>query len=181
MTETAKKRGPGRQKGDKNKPKTLFATPAEHISTGGRPSVYSDKLVTELCNRMIEGNSLRRVCMADDMPSMSTVLRWLADEEKKFFQSQYARAKEIQAEAMAEDILSISDDGTNDTYVDDNGNVKTDHDVIARSRLRVDTRKWLMSKMAPKRYADKVQQELSGPDGVPLEFTAITRRIVKAK
>ena len=57
---------------------------------------------------------------------------------------------------MAEEILAIADDGINDTYVDDDGRPRVDNDVIQRSRLRVDTRKWLMSKMAPKRFGDKV-------------------------
>lgn len=181
MTEAAKpKRGPGRQKGDKNKPKVLFATPVDPANTGGRPEIYSDELGTELCNRLIGGKSLRKICEMDDMPSISTVLRWLVDDSKAGFQKQYARAREAQAEALFEEIFSIADDGTNDKYVDDQGNVKVDHDVIARSRLRVDTRRWAMSKMAPKRYADKVQQELTGADGGPLEFTQVTRRIVRA-
>jgi hypothetical protein len=69
---------------------------------------------------------------------------------------------------MAEEILEIADDGTNDTYKDDNGNERTDQEVIGRSRLRVDARKWLLAKMLPKKYGDKIQQEVSGPDGEPL-------------
>lgn len=180
MTETAKKRGPGRQKGDKNKPKTLFAKPVDQDGLRGRPEIYSDELGNELCNRLIAGKSLRKICEMDDMPSIGTVLRWLVDDSKATFQKQYARAREAQAEALFEEIFSIADDGTNDKYIDEDGNVKVDHDVIARSRLRVDTRRWAMSKMAPKRYADKVQQEVTGADGGPLEFTQITRRIVRA-
>jgi hypothetical protein len=182
MTEAAKPKKPssGRIKGSKNKPKVLFAKPAEPQGFG-RPEIYSDELATELCNRLIAGKSLKKICEMVDMPSCTTVLRWLVDETKLDFQRQYARAREAQAEALFEEIFSIADDGTNDKYVDDQGNVKVDHDVIARSRLRVDTRRWAMSKMAPKRYADKIQQEVTGADGGPLEFTAITRRIVKAK
>lgn len=179
MTEAAKPKG-GRIRGSKNKPKVLFATPVDPANTGGRPEIYSDELGTELCNRLISGKSLKKICEMDDMPSCTTVLRWLVDETKADFQRQYARAREAQAEALFEEIFSIADDGTNDKYIDENGNVKVDHDVIARSRLRVDTRRWAMSKMAPKRYADKVQQEVTGADGGPLEFTQITRRIVRA-
>lgn len=57
-------------------------------------------------------------------------------------------------DAMADEILVIADDGTGDSWTDDDGVVRTNHDVIARSKLRVDTRKWLMSKLAPKKYGD---------------------------
>jgi hypothetical protein len=63
---------------------------------------------------------------------------------------------QARTEAMAHEIEQIADDGSRDTYEDAEGNVKVDHDVIARSRLRVDTRKWLMSKLQPKKYGDKL-------------------------
>lgn len=99
------------------------------------------------------------------MPDVSTVIRWLADDERAEFCAQYARAREDRADLLAEEILQIADDGRNDTQVDEDGNVFVDHDVIARSRLRVDARKWLASKMAPKKYGDKLQTELTGANG----------------
>ena len=80
----------------------------------------------------------------------------------------YARARDSGWKAIADECLSISDDGSNDTYTDEDGRTKTDHDVIARSRLRVDTRKWLLSKMLPKVYGDRTALEVAGPDGGPL-------------
>lgn len=87
------------------------------------------------------------------------------------FAQQYARAREDLLEHWAEDILEISDDGRRD-YVgsdDDEDGPRVDHDHIARSRLRVDSRKWLLSKLAPKKYGERVTAELSGPDGAPIE------------
>ncbi|WP_179283255.1 terminase small subunit-like protein [Bordetella genomosp. 9] len=121
----------------------------------GRPSSYTDETAALICARLAEGESLRTICKAEDLPSMTTVMRWLADNA--VFREQYARAREAQADKLAEEILSIADDGLNDTYVDDEGNKRTDHDVVARSRLRVDARKWLASKMAPKKYGDKIE------------------------
>lgn len=63
---------------------------------------------------------------------------------------------------MFEDMLEIADDGTRDTYVDAEGNERTDQDVIARSRLRVDTRKWMLARMAPKKYGERITQEHTG-------------------
>lgn len=88
------------------------------------------------------------------MPGKRTVFRWLSGNPE--FRHQYAQARESQAEAIADEILEISDDGTNDTQVDENGFERVNHDHIARSKLRVDSRKWLLSKLAPKKYGDQL-------------------------
>ena len=139
----------------------------------GRPSDYSPELAVLICTRMGEGESLRSICRDDAMPSLSTVFRWLAADKE--FQDQYARAMDARATLLAEEILEIADDGRNDTYRDEDGHEAVNHDVIARSRLRVDSRKWLAARMAPKKYGDKVSQEISGPDGgaVKSEITKI--------
>lgn len=140
----------------------------------GRPSGYSQEIADVICQRIADGESLRAICRDENMPAMSSVFRWLADDANSGFREQYAHAREVQAESMAEEILEIADDGTSDTYKDDNGNERTDQEVIGRSRLRVDARKWLLSKMLPKKYGDRIQQEVSGADGGPL-VVEITR------
>lgn len=128
----------------------------------GRPSDYSDAKALEICRRLSEGESLRSICRDETMPDKTTVLRWLSLHAD--FRTQYAHAREMQTEFWAEEILDIADDGSNDTYVDEKGNERVDHDVVNRSKLRVDTRKWLMSKLAPKKYGDKI--ELGGSVGI---------------
>lgn len=135
---------------------------------GGRPSKYTEKLAGEICELIASGMSLREICRTrDDIPAMSTVFKWLSENSK--FSEQYTRAREVMAETMADEILEIADDGTNDWVerADKNGEVRVvaDADHISRSRLRVDSRKWLLSKMMPKKYGDKVSTEVSGPDG----------------
>lgn len=104
------------------------------------------------------------------MPSKSTVMRWLASHQE--FRDQYAGAREAQADYYAEEIIEISDDGSNDWMdrkLSDGSTEEVENkDVLARSRLRVDTRKWLMARMAPKKYGDKITQEVTGADGAPL-------------
>jgi hypothetical protein len=134
--------------------------------TVGRPSIFTPEIAAAICDEIAAGRSLRTICDREDMPAKSTVFLWLS--KNKDFLDQYVRAREAQADAMAEEILDIADDGTNDTYQDEHGNVRTDQEVIGRSRLRVDTRKWLMSKLAPKKYGEKITQEHSGVDGGPL-------------
>jgi hypothetical protein len=114
------------------------------------------------------------------MPARSTVYLWLATHND--FSDQYARAMEARTDAMAEEIIEIADDGRNDTYADDDGHEMTNHDVIARSRLRVDAHKWLMPKMAPKKYGDRVTQVQAGdPENPVRTVTRIERVIVPAK
>ncbi|WP_322979131.1 hypothetical protein [Pseudomonas sp. C11] len=138
----------------------------------GRPSSYTEAIGIALCAAIAEGMSLRSACALPGMPDVSTVIRWLADEERAEFCAQYARAREDRADLLAEEILQIADDGRNDTQVDEDGNVFVDHDVIARSRLRVDARKWLASKMAPKKYGDKITAEHTGANGGAIQVAS---------
>ena len=97
------------------------------------------------------------------MPDRSTVFRWLA--EKKEFYDQYARAREVQAEILADEIVEIADDSTNDFMEVQRGKgvvTVCDQENINRSRLRVDSRKWVASKLLPKKYGDKQTVEHEG-------------------
>ena len=87
-------------------------------------------------------------------------MRWL--DEKKDFQEQYARARQRQAEYWAEQIVDIADDSSADTITNERGTEVANSEWINRSRLRVDTRKWLMSKLLPKKYGDKIDVAHTG-------------------
>lgn len=128
------------------------------------PSEYTEETAGRICAEIASGRSLRSICQDEDMPAASTVFLWLS----KFpsFSEQYTRAREAQAEAMAEDILDIADDGTNDyvkkTRPDGSTYEAFDAEHVQRSKLRVDSRKWLMAKMAPKKYGERLDMNLSG-------------------
>jgi len=102
------------------------------------------------------------------MPCTSMVMRWAAANEE--FRELYREARELLQEHWAEDIIEISDDGSRD-YVEtgEEGGVRVDHDHIARSKLRVDSRKWLLARLAPRKYGDRIATELSGPNGAPID------------
>lgn len=131
----------------------------------GRPSDYTSEKAAEICALIAEGHSLRQIEAIEGMPNRRTILRWLDRHEE--FRPQYARAREAQAEHFADEILEISDDGSNDwmrrTGKDREEQWVANGEHIQRSRLRVDARKWLMSKMAPKKYGEKIQH--AGADG----------------
>jgi hypothetical protein len=126
----------------------------------GAPTDYTEELADRICETIATSNlGTNKLCVIhkDWMPSPDTIYKWRY--RHKEFADKYALAKAKQAELMAEELMDIADDGMNDTYVDENGNLKVDTDVVARSRLRVDTRKWYASKLAPKIYGEKVQHD----------------------
>lgn len=141
----------------------------------GRPSAYTPELAAEICSRMSGGQSLRKICRDESMPSMSMVMRWAASNDD--FREQYRRAREDLLEHWAEDIIEISDDGSRDYIESDLGDGvvgnRVDHDHIARSKLRVDSRKWLLARLAAKKYGDRISTELTGPDGGPVQVQPI--------
>lgn len=122
----------------------------------GRPSIFTEDLAARICERIVLGESLRAICKDDDMPSIASIFKWIA--EKPTFSEQYARAKEEQAETMADEIVAISDE-TEYEKVEVDGvplAVKFDSTAVARNRLRVDARKWVAAKLKPKKYGDKL-------------------------
>jgi hypothetical protein len=94
---------------------------------------------------------LNKICLAEDMPSKFTVNLWRYRYPE--FSTQYALAKLVQADLLAEECLEISDDNSNDNRIDPvTGFEVCNTEFIARSRLRIDTRKWLAAKLLPKQY-----------------------------
>lgn len=137
--------------------------------TTGRPTDYTIELASLICSKIASGEKVSDICLDDNMPAPSTVYLWLSKHSE--FSEQYARAQADRTHAMAEEIMDISDDGRNDWMERNHGEDKawvTNGEALQRSRLRVDTRKWLMSKMAPKKYGDKVTNVHSDPDGNPI-------------
>lgn len=130
----------------------------------GRPSLYSEELGIRICEEVATTSaSLQRICDNNlDFPHFKTVFRWLNDKEKADFCDMYARAKRMQAELMVDEITDIADDGATDYYLDDKGNLKCDHENIQRSRLKVDARKWIASKLLAKKYGDRLDLTSGG-------------------
>lgn len=130
----------------------------------GRPSTYSEDTAARICGELADGRSLRSVCRDEGMPDKATVFRWLAAHES--FRDQYARAKEESADAMVDDMIDIADDARNDWMEragDDAGpGYLLNGEHVQRTKVRIDTRKWIASKLKPKKYGEKVQQEVSG-------------------
>lgn len=154
----------------------------EKTETRGRKpgvGVFNQEVADEILELIANGGSLNRICGAGrppHFPGVGKFMEWLRDSDAtddKSFVKQYARARERQADFWAQEILEIADASEHDTITTKDGDEKPDHEWISRSKLRVDTRKWLMSKQAPKKYGDKIVNEHSGLDGEKLSVTLI--------
>ena len=131
----------------------------------GRPSKYSDELAELICARIANGESLRSICRDDGMPSKITIQNWLNSNDS--FLTQYVRARDERAEVHFEEMLEIAD------------SVIADASEVAKARVQIDTRKWILSRMNPKKYGDKITQEHTGKiDG---DVSVIKRVIVDPK
>ena len=134
---------------------------------------YEPDTAIRICAELTEGRSLRSVCKDEGMPAKSTVFKWLADVPE--FAELYRIAMEQRTEAHVEECLDIADDGSNDWIASndpDNPGYRFNGEHYQRSRLRVETRKWIACKMKPKKYGDKVSTEITGADGGPVRIVA---------
>ncbi len=146
----AKKKKVLDKKEDTNKPKRKFSD--------GRPERYSLELAKKVCAEFAKGQSFKRIYEDNDWaPTHSTVYGWMSKHPE--FLSLYKEAKMKALDAMAEDIVHIADDATKDDMIGKHGGLLTDHENIQRSRLRIETRKWVMAKFAPKKYGEKLEIE----------------------
>lgn len=139
------------------------------ITKRGRPKLRTDaeikKIQQLICLEIsTTTNSIKTILNGlkkeiDKCPDLSIVMDWLKEDE--VFAEQYARAKADQCMLMAEEIIDISDDSSLDVAFTDEGKPFVDRENINRSRLRVDTRKWLLSKLVPKKYGDYMRSDIN--------------------
>jgi hypothetical protein len=144
---------------------------------------YSRDVADLICARLSEGMSLRETCSrlreerpGQGMPSAPTVRLWV-NQDIDGFAERYACAREQQALHWADEILEVADDGTNDwverVTAKGQKEVLLDREHVMRSNLRVDARKWLLAKLHPVTFGDKVQQQITGPNGGAIQFEDI--------
>ena len=124
-----------------------------------RPSSFTQEKADAICERLADGESMRSICRDENMPSTTAVLRWLSTNES--FRSQYAHARELQADALADQILDISNTpemGETETTKEWGTEVKR-ADMIEHRRLQIEARKWYAGKLRPKVYGNNIEPE----------------------
>lgn len=155
------------------------AQPKAHRRPGA-PSTFTPALGDEICQRMAEGETLTEICRSEGMPAFASVHRW-ADRHAEFGEA-FARAREAQAHRWAEEVIEISDDSRNDwiTRQTERGEeIMVNHEHISRSKLRVDSRKWLLAKVLPRIYGEKVEVAGSAENPLTLLIQEVQGRAFK--
>jgi len=128
----------------------------------GRPSSFTEALANEICDRLATGESLVSICRDEHMPHRQCIFVWLKDPRRRAFADTYAHAREAGYERWAEEIIDIGDAN----YTAPDGTV--DNGAVQQARLRSDNRKWLLAKLLPKRFGDRVTAEVVGDANAPL-------------
>lgn len=128
---------------------------------------YSDELLEVILDRVAAGESLAKVCDAPDMPTRKSFYAWVADV--RGVKEKYEMALSLRSDVMAEELLAIADApvGTTDSGATDSG-------MVQKQKLQVDTRKWLLSKMAPKKYGEKIEQTIQSSEGGPVKIELVS-------
>ena len=158
------KTAPKKKPAPKKSPAKVKSEPKK----AGRPSDYSPALVETICDRIATGESLRRICMDEDMPHHITVIRWLGKHDD--FATKYAHAREIQAQTFVDKMLDVAEE-----MPERNSFGSIDSASVAHIRNRIATMQWLAAKLAPKKYGDKLDLNHGGQKDNPI--TAVLSKI----
>ena len=143
---------------DENLHNPVVVTYQQYQETGAPAYKWTKEVEDILFGRLSDGEALKAICKDPGMPTTPTVYKRIMDDEK--FASLYSRARDVQADNIADEILEIADDGRND-WMERHGKdaegwlLNGEH--TARSRLRIDSRKWYLEKIAPKKYGNALR------------------------
>ncbi len=149
--------------------------PPELHKPGGRPSTFSEELADEICARIASGRSVSAIEKDADMPTLTTMFRWMSAHP--WFRARYEKAMELRAHRLFEQMLEIADTPTMGETVTEHpdGSVEVKRgDMAQHRRLQVDTRKWVLARMLPKVYGEKLAHEVTGQNGGALTIQVVT-------
>ncbi len=139
------------------------------VNAPERPAEFGADLAERICHRLASGERLKTICEDPSMPTLATVSSWVL-EDTEGFAGAYERARRVQAFAWADEILDIADNGHGDWKETARG-YSADTDHIQRAKLRVDARKWLLSKLLPGQFGDSLS--LGTNETSPVKVTIV--------
>lgn len=126
----------------------------------GRPEIFTQELADRVYESLAQGNSLRKTCRKKEMPSRYTVMNWLVDPNKKEFFNQYVHARELGSDVIFDELIELADKCKDPT-------------LAQLLKIKIDTRKWCLARQQPRKYGDKIQQEITGKDGGAIETSVV--------
>ncbi len=145
--------------------------------TNGRPTLFTETLAASICQRIADGETIRAICGSAAMPGTTTVFRWLASGERKGFREQYEAAVQIRLETLGDALIELAD-----APIERNAAGAIDGAAVQMRRLQIETRRWILSKLLPRKYGDRMGLDHQGGvslvvvTGVP-QPDALTGRI----
>lgn len=137
----------------------------------GRPPKITKEIEEQILDRLALGESARSISRDEDMPSWTTLCKHRRTNEA--FAYQYSLSKQEGIETKIDEVNELIRDESKDYQIDSKGETKSDNTCIMRHRLIADMVKWEASKLFPKQYGEKVAQEITGPEGAPLQLPAL--------
>lgn len=132
----------------------------------GRPHGYTEEKALEICEMVADGQSINKISKMPGMPARSTILKWFRDVPE--FSDMYIRAKEIGFEVLADEIIDLADAPEN---------IKKEE--LNRHHLMIETRKWLLAKLQPRKYGERLTQEIVGDANNPVHVEQRTHMSVE--
>lgn len=140
----------------------------------GGPTTLTWEIAEEICERLADGESMKAICRDPDMPNITLIYKWKRDTP--WFDRMFKQARQDQVHTLVDEIIDIADDSTND-YVEretaKGTTIVLDEEHIRRSAIRIEARKWLAERMAPKEFGPKAELAVGNPDGSSLMPTQI--------
>ena len=120
----------------------------------GRPSTFTDEIFETICRQLADGKTLLQICRDPEMPNRETVRRWIGNDDVR--RRLYDQARRDGTDSLADDLVELGWDTSNDTLINENGTPVANHDWLGRVRIKSEIIRFLLAKLNPRRYGDKM-------------------------
>ena len=147
----------------------------------GRPTIFTEILAAKICQRIADGESIRAICSDPDMPSTTAVFRWIASGKYDGFRQLYEASMQIRLETLGDGLIELAD-----APIERNAAGAIDSAAVQMRRLQIETRRWILSKLLPRKYGDRMGLDHQGEGfnltvvtGVPESFASLEQKRLK--
>ena len=149
----------------------------------GRPSISTETLAAKICQRIADGESIRAICSDPDMPSTTAIFRWIANGKYDGFRQLYEASMQIRLETLGDGLIELAD-----APIERNAAGAIDSAAVQMRRLQIETRRWILSKLLPRKYGDRMGLDHQGEGfnltvvtGVPESFASLEQKRLKIR
>ena len=147
----------------------------------GRPTIFTEILAAKICQRIADGESIRAVCSDPNMPSTTAIFRWIASGKYDGFRQLYEASMQIRLETLGDGLIELAD-----APIERNAAGMVDSGAVQMRRLQIETRRWILSKLLPRKYGDRMGLDHQGEGfnltvvtGVPESFASLEQKRLK--